>query len=193
VPSIFGNVPAKRPIQWVNDAASFSPRPHEERAMRDGGSDGVFAMGLERLESLATAAGAVEVTPSLELSGDEVARRIDEGFALLIGCALHFSALAAEGLTDGETRRFRALLDGLKSAEALHSGARSERAATVRARLFDAVGDAAGRLRARAAFAFRFDAGDARLRAFSRSRTPSPRDGGRRGRSLRHAVELKLR
>jgi hypothetical protein len=155
-------------------------------------SEEVFGMGIERLEALGTAAGAWEVTLSHEMTSDQVARRIDEGFGILIGCSLHFAALAAQGLTEAETRRFRALLLGLKSAEALFAGARSERARAVRARLYDAVGDAAGRLRARAAFAFRFDSGDTRLRAFASPYTPRLEKREKDKRALRNAVELKL-
>jgi hypothetical protein len=151
---------------------------------------------IERLEEVATAVGAVEVAPARTATCEEVAARIDEGFALLIGCALHFAALAEEGLTEAETRRFRALLEALRTADAVLSEASfrkdaiSGRAETVRARLYDAVGDAAGRLRARAAFAFRHDRGGARLRAFAAAY--APRLPGR-GAAMRDAVELKLR
>lgn len=155
------------------------------------GNGGGEERGIAALEAVAAAAGAVEVTAADRVTADGVARRIDEGFALLIGCGQHFSALAGQGLTEAETRRFRALLDALIAAEAALAGdPSSARAAEVRARLYDAVGDAAGRIRARAAYAFRHDREASRLRAFSSAY--APRFAGRRP-SMREAVELKLR
>ncbi len=162
-------------------------------------TDGSDAAWVAMLEEIAAAAGANEETRGRAIAQEQAAARIDEGFALLIGCAMHFAALAAEGLTEGETRTFRRLLEALKSAQALvarqteRCGAADARATSVRDRLFDAVGDAAGRLRARAAFAFRFDPGDARRRAFSSAYAPRRPSHPARRAALRDAVELKLR
>jgi hypothetical protein len=163
------------------------------------GEDAFVAARLEKLEAIAGNARAAEIAHRDTVAHEQVMTRIDEGFSLLIGCALHFSALAAEGLTEGETRRFRALLDALTSAEALRmlaegfSDAAACHAETVRTRLYDAVGDAAGRLRARAAFTFRYDPDDARRRVFSSAYTPRLENRGRCVRSMSDAVELKLR
>ena len=116
---------------------------------------------------------------------------------MLIGCAEHAAALAAEGLTELEVRRFRVLVDALGEADALLArsagGDAAPRLSSVRDALYEAVGDAAGRLRSRAAFAFRHDGDDRRRRIFFSAYAPRvPRPGGGR-RALCETVELKLR
>ena len=130
----------------------------------------------------------------------EVKRRIDEGYCALIGCAEHAAALAAEGLTEIEVKWLRTMVDALKEADArcaaLEAASGDDerwRLGAVREALFEATGDALGRLRARAALAFRHDPTDARRRVFFSSYAPrSPRAGGGR-RALCETVELKLR
>jgi hypothetical protein len=148
---------------------------------------------------IAAAAGAAEI-PAEATEDALVKRRIDEGYCALIGCAEHAGALAAEGLTELEVKRLRAMLDALYDADAFcaalavapgDEGAR--RLAAARELLYQAVGDALGRLRSRAAFAFRHDGTDARRRIFFSSYAPrSPRPGGGR-RAMSETVELKLR
>jgi hypothetical protein len=149
---------------------------------------------IEALERIAAAAGAATI-PVEPVAGERVRRRIDEGYCALMGCARHARELAAEGLEESEVRRLRILVDALRDAEALAGGApagRGGRLALIRDVLYEAVGDAAGRLRARAAFAFRHDGDGERLRLFFGAYAPRvPRPGGRR--ALCETVELKLR
>jgi hypothetical protein len=149
---------------------------------------------IEALERIAAAAGAAMI-PAAPVARESVRRRVDEGYCVLIGCAEHAAALAAEGLAELEVRRFRTMVDALCDADALLDAAADEaaRLAVIRDVLFEAVGDAAGRLRARAAFAFRHDDTDARRRIFFSSYAPrTPRPGGGR-RAMCETVELKLR
>ena len=151
---------------------------------------------IEALERIAASAGAGTI-PATPTAVERVARRIDEGYCVLIGCAEHAAALGAEGLTENEVRRFRIMVDALRDADALLAKAGDDgaerRLATTRDVLYEAVGDAAGRLRARAAFAFRHDDTDARRRVFFAAYAPRvPRPGGGR-RGMCETVELKLR
>jgi hypothetical protein len=153
---------------------------------------------LRALERIAAACGAATV-PAGGVDGARVARRIDEGYCALIGCAVHGAALVAEGLADNEERRFRILVDALAEAEALRAalgpggGEEAARAALVRDVLYEAAGDALGRIRARAAAAFREDATEERRRIFFSAYVP--REAGPRlgRRAMCRAVELKLR
>jgi hypothetical protein len=154
---------------------------------------------MAEIARLAAAAGAAEI-PAEATSAEHVGRRVDEACCALIGCAEHAAALAAEGLTEGEVRWLRAMVDALRDAEALFAAAAAEpqgektrRLAAAREVLYAAVGDATGRIRARAAFAFRHDATDSRRRIFFSSYAPrgSWAKGGRR--SMCETVELKLR
>jgi hypothetical protein len=151
---------------------------------------------IEVLERIAAAAGVATISAE-PIAAERVKRRVDEGYCVLIGCAEHTAALEAEGLTENETRRFRIMVDALRDADALLGRTAVEDAALrlsfVRDVLYEAVGDAAGRIRARAAFAFRNDDGDARLRVFFAAYAPRvPRAGGGR-RAMYETVELKLR
>jgi hypothetical protein len=129
-------------------------------------------------------------------TAEEAARRVDEAYCALIGCAEHAAALAAAGLGEVEARRLRVVADALRDAGSLLAAAPEDatrrRLAAARDALYAALGEATGRLRARAAFAFRHDATDARRRLFFSSYSPRlPRGGGRR--TLCETVELKLR
>jgi len=154
---------------------------------------------MAEIARIAAAAGATAI-PAEATPAEHVGRRVDEGYCVLIGCAEHAAALAAEGLTEIEVNWFRTMIDALRDADAFPAALAaapedeaSRRLAAVRDVLYEAVGDAAGRLRARAAFAFRHDGTDARRRIFFSSYAPrTPRPGGGR-RSMCETVELKLR
>ena len=151
---------------------------------------------IEALERIAVAAGseAARVAPP---AGEGVGRRIDEGYCVLIGCASHATALAVEGLEPSEVRRFRMMVDALAEANELFArekpGEAGRRLAAVREALYDAVGDAAGRLRSRAAFAFRHDGDDRRRRIFFAAYAPRVPQRLKGRRAMFDTVELKLR
>jgi hypothetical protein len=154
---------------------------------------------MAKVGRVAAAAGAAAV-PAEATSAEHIGRRLDEACCALIGCAEHAAALAAEGLTEGEVRWLRTMVDALGDAEALFAGRTAapedeewRRLAAAREVLYAAVGDATGRLRARAAFAFRHDPTDSRRRIFFSSYAPSGpwAKGGRR--TMCETVELKLR
>ncbi|MCK9463756.1 MAG: hypothetical protein M0R80_29400 [Proteobacteria bacterium] len=151
---------------------------------------------IEALERIAATAGTAAAGAAPVADGS-VRRRIDEGYCVLIGCASHATALAVEGLEPSEVRRFRMMVDALAEAEELFAregpGKAGWRLVAVRDALYDAVGEAAGRLRSRAAFAFRHDGDDRRRRIFFAAYAPSlpPRLKGRR--AMFDTVELKLR
>jgi len=106
-----------------------------------------------------------------------VSRFVEEGFCMLIAVREHYGALARVGVSEDQVERFKRLLFGIQSAQAVweheintqetaeRAGA-IERASRLRNRLFTLADDGAADLRACAAFAFRNDRTDERLRRF---------------------------
>lgn len=155
----------------------MSRTPHAtatRRPDRPGGLD--IADHRRRLAQLA---GLAETLPATAVRRPDmpIARFLEEGFCMLIALREHFGALARVGVTQEQVERFKRLLFGLQSAQAVweHEINRQEAAeragaiegaSRLRSRLFTLADDAAADLRACAAFAFRNDRTDERLRRF---------------------------
>ena len=97
-----------------------------------------------------------------------IARVVEEGLGMLVGCRAHAEALAEVGITSDQVDRFRQLVEALQSAQAILEATRLGvespsgeaavgRAARIRDRVFTLAEAAAADLRESADLAFRKD------------------------------------
>jgi hypothetical protein len=129
-----------------------------------------------RLAGIVPLAAALPAT-SVRRPDMPISRFVEEGFCMLIAIREHYGALARVGVTQEQVERFKRLLFCLQSAhavweheinqqEAAERAEAIEAASQLRNRLFTLADDGAADLRACAAFAFRNDRTDERLRRF---------------------------
>lgn len=155
---------------------SRTPTPNDARRNQPGTRRLEIADHRRRLAQVTTLAEALPAT-AIRRPDMPVSRFVEEGFCMLIAIREHYGALARVGVTQEQVERFKRLLFGLQSVQAvweheINTQETAERAGAIegasrlRNRVFTLADDAATDLRACAAFAFRNDRTDERLRRF---------------------------